>query len=130
MVTDMEDPKNVDADKIHESIKVEYTGETKTIAGFKCKKAIITMQGEDEGELLTEEVWYTDEIPNSNNDYRSLKGMPLEFSMNISGVKMTFTTTDVKREAVDASMFTVPADYTITSPDQMGGMFQTLPPKE
>ena len=43
--------------------KIEYTAETKTIAGYECKKAIVTMVGKDKKEEKME-IWYSDKFEN------------------------------------------------------------------
>ena len=41
--------------------KMEYTTETKTIAGYECKKVIVTMVGKDKKEEKMD-IWYSDKF--------------------------------------------------------------------
>jgi len=91
--------------------KINYTSETKEIAGYKCKKAEVTVKlqsGKDE----TFNVFVTDEIPYSEikNTYKGLKGFPLEYSMSQSGLKMTFSAKKVSKDNVSDTKFDVPTD--------------------
>lgn len=88
--------------------KITYLDETKQIAGYKCKKAQV-----DDGENEPVTVYYTEEIPVSkyNSQIRGIKGYPLEYESNQSGLKVMFTAKAVKKEQVAESKFIVPADY-------------------
>lgn len=110
-------------------LTIKYLDETKEIAGYKCKKAEITMKTK-EGKTDVVYVYYTDEIPASEvkAPYKGLKGFPMEYQMNQGGLRMTFTTKSVSKEAVAAGKFEIPAGYTeITMEDfqktmlKMGG---------
>ena len=61
--------------------KVELTKEKKTIAGYKCKKAIVTDEDGDEMEY-----WYTEDIKTNTPDSKSvlaqLPGQALEYSID------------------------------------------------
>jgi GLPGLI family protein len=96
---------------------IKYSDETKTIAGYKCKKAEATVKtGEGKEEVVS--VWYTDEIPSSEvkSVYKGLKGFPMEYMINQSGFKMTFTATSVSKEPVADSKFEIPKEgYTETT---------------
>lgn len=72
---------------------VKLVDGTKEIAGFKCKKAIVTTE-----EGLEVEVWYTDEIkvPNAsdmNMGYKGIPGFPAEWSIQKGPMNMLFTMT-------------------------------------
>ena len=73
-----------------EDMEIQETDETKTIAGFLCKKAIVRLPSSDE--TLT--IFYTDEIdlrhPNTTNPYKKVKGVLMEFELNLLYLKMHF----------------------------------------
>ncbi len=73
-----------------EDMKITETGETKMIAGFTCKKAIITLPSS--GDSFT--IYYTDEInlkhPNVTNPYKEVKGVLMEFELKLLYLKMRF----------------------------------------
>lgn len=74
--------------------EVTLTKETKKIAGYKCKKAIIT---DSEGNEV--EYWYTEDIKTTTTDSKSpvaqLPGQALEYSTDRNGLIMSFTATKV-----------------------------------
>ncbi|MBN2610855.1 MAG: hypothetical protein JXB00_04785 [Bacteroidales bacterium] len=74
-----------------EDMDIKYTGETKTIAGLKCHKAIVTLN--DNKEKF--DVYYTYDInlsdPNITNPYKKIDGVLMEFQLSLSGLKMRFT---------------------------------------
>jgi GLPGLI family protein len=90
---------------------IKYLEETKMIAGYKCKKAEVTVKSKDGKEELVN-VYYTDEIPASDmkSAYKGLKGFPMEFTMNQGGIKMAFTTKSVSKEPVPDSKFEIPKE--------------------
>lgn len=85
---------------------IKYLDETKVIAGYKCKKAEVTMKMK-EGKEQTFIVFYTDQIPTSDtkNVFEGLKGMPLEYSISQGGVNMTFSTKSIEKTPVPDSKF-------------------------
>jgi GLPGLI family protein len=109
--------------------EVKLTDETKTVAGYLCRKAIVTVN--DEGTVTTFDVFYTDELGGTdvnfdNPVYKDIQGVLLEFSMSTPQFTMVFTATDVEKKGVSAKEFEIPPDYTITTRDElrskMGGM--------
>lgn len=109
--------------------EVKQTNETKTIAGYSCKKAIITGKGKD-GEEYTMPVWYTEELganPQWNNSQmKGIKGVMLEYEMKQQGMGMKFTAKTVSKESVPDSKFVVPDGYKQMTMEEfqksMGGM--------
>jgi len=77
--------------------EVELTKKTKTIAGYECKKAILT---DEEGNEAT--FWYTEEIEVSKKGQNYLNeevpGFPLQYEINNGGVLMTMTATSFEGE--------------------------------
>ncbi|MGZ3932107.1 MAG: GLPGLI family protein [Bacteroidia bacterium] len=98
-------------DKVKDS-KIEYTNETKTIAGYECKKAIVTYTSPKEGEQKTE-VWYTEKIPYlqggakraSGDPFSTLKGMPMEYSMNQGPMKVKMLAKEISTDKIPDSKF-------------------------
>ncbi|MDQ3048618.1 MAG: hypothetical protein M3R27_13800 [Bacteroidota bacterium] len=90
---------------------IKYTDETKEIAGYKCKKAEITVKSKDgKEEIVT--VFYTEKIPASElkSAFKGLKGFPLEYSMSQSGIKMKFFAKTVSKEKVADTKFEIPKE--------------------
>jgi GLPGLI family protein len=73
-----------------EDMVIHETDETKIIAGFNCKKAIITFPSSED----TIHIYYTDEIklkhPNVTNPYKKVKGVLMEFELTLLYLKMRF----------------------------------------
>jgi len=91
--------------------KIEYSSDTKKIAGYECKKATYTTTDEA-GEDQEMEVYYTEEIPSEANDkLPGLKGYPLEYTINSQGMLMTLTAKTVSKEKISKKMFEIPEGY-------------------
>ena len=90
-------------------LDIKYLDETKEIAGYKCKKAEITLEGEEETII----VYYTEEINTQETkaQYKGLKGFPMSYEINTPEMKMVMTVKEVKKEKVSSAEFTVPAEY-------------------
>lgn len=107
--------------------EVELIDETKVIAGYNCKKALITM--EDGTEF---ETWYTDEIKlgdlsGTNLAMKDIPGVPLEFSSKNGPMMMLFTASLYEPKAkVDKKLFdmTIPEGYKITTMEDLKNMGQ------
>jgi len=92
--------------------KIEYINETKTIAGYECKKAIITMVGKDKKEEKMD-VWYSDKFENTNKEgkgrgqgfMKGLKGVPFEYAGGQGGMKFKMLAKEVSVEPVADSKF-------------------------
>lgn len=96
--------------------QLKITGETKIIAGYKCTKAVITVNAYGEKKRL--QVWYTDEIALPNSPEYSIQGINgyiLEFTFYDNTKPMTITCVSVEKTRVPDQLLQVPADYTIRS---------------
>jgi GLPGLI family protein len=98
---------------------VKETTETKDIAGYKCKKAILTNTANKE-EVI---VYYTEEIPNMENtltaQFKSLKGMPMEFTAKMNEVSMTLLVKSITKEKVEDAAFLVPSEYKVVTQEEL-----------
>ena len=117
---DVEDAKAEVGDE--EKPEINFIDETKEIAGYTCKKAEVTQNGE------TMEVYYTDEISvpqneNAQNAVEGIDGMLMEFTINQQGMTMTMTVKEVKKSKVKKTMFTVPPDYEVKTMEEFQMMF-------
>jgi len=86
-----------------------YLDEYKTIAGYKCQKAEIT-----QGEQSTV-VYFTDKIPLVGQNFKGLKGIPLQSTIDQDGVKSTLMAISISNQNVPAALFEIPDDYEKTS---------------
>ena len=110
--------------------KIEYTNETKTIAGYECKKAIITTVGKDKKEEKTE-MWYSEKFDNPNKDgkgrgqgiMKGLKGMPFEYSGGQGGMKFKMTAKEVSTDPVSDAKFVLSTEgYKVMTADEIKAM--------
>ncbi len=91
--------------------KIEYTNETKTIAGYECKKAIVTMiVGKDKKEEKFD-VWYSDKFNYLDKDgktkgeIKGLKGVPFEYVSFRNGFKSKLVAKEVSIDPVSDDKF-------------------------
>lgn len=98
---------------------VMETKETKIIAGYNCKKAVLVNQTTKE-EVT---VYYTPEIPYAENSFNAefskVKGMPMEYVAKMSNFKITATVREVKKEKIDNSIFVAPAEYKVVTQEEL-----------
>lgn len=127
---EMEKKSAENKDKVKDA-KIEYTNDTKSIAGYDCKKAIVSYTTPKEGAQTTE-VWYTDKIPYiqggrqkaTGDPFQGIKGMPMEYSMNQGPMKVKLVAKSVSTDKVPESKFALSTDgYTESKgfPQQGGG---------
>jgi len=109
-----------------ETSGVKLLTDTKTIAGYLCKKAVITKKVKD-GADITMEVFYTDDIDVSNfkfsNAIPELNGFPMEYTMKSGPMAFKMVARSVKKENIAASEFVVPADYKQVTQEELRNMF-------
>lgn len=106
---------------------VEITGETKMIAGYTCKKALVKSK-ESEAENVEMVVYFTDELGsgmlNYNNPvFKDVEGVMMEYSMQEKDMSMTFSAISVTKEKVSDDEFEIPEGYNVMSMSQFESMF-------
>jgi GLPGLI family protein len=101
------------------------TKETKIIAGYKCKKAIVqyTLDGKKEQMIC----YYTEDLPrvNSSTDnmaLKEIKGFLMEYNINQSGIQMRILAKNVKAQKVEDKLFLIPDDYKIMTQNEISDM--------
>ena len=105
---------------------VELSNETKVIAGYTCKKAVVTVN--DDGLKSAYEVYYSGELGSKmanfdNPWYKDIDGVLLEFMLKNSEIKMKFTATSIEKKSLPAKDFEIPSDYTPTTQDELKSKF-------
>ncbi len=106
------------------SVSVQLKPETKNIAGYTCKNAVITVN--DKSGKYTINVYYTPELggKQANFDkgiYKDIEGVLMEFSMKTPEMVMRFAAVSVEKKPVAAKEFEIPPDYTKISKDELKG---------
>ena len=95
---------------------IVYSDESKTIAGYLCKKATYTVFVEEQQDSISMELYYTSQISSKYNiQFKELNGLPLEYTINTQGMSMTFEATNVEQNKLSKSLFKIPKEYEIIS---------------
>ena len=107
------------------NIKVSFEKETKVIAGYTCKRALINLTLEGKEEQI--ECFYTPELPdianhNTSPGFDQIKGFMMEYTLNMQGMKTKLTASKVRKEAVDPKLFELPEGYTLKTLEELRNM--------
>jgi hypothetical protein len=109
-----------------ETQSFKETKETKTIAGFPCKKVILTRKTGN-GTKIPSSIYYTEAIDVSRfkifNTFPEVKGFPLEFSITKGGVDLKVTAKEIKKENLPASDFLIGSDFEKISFEELKKFF-------
>lgn len=105
--------------------EVELVDETKEIAGYTCKKAILTDEDGNENVF-----WYTEEIEVSKKGQNYLNenvpGYPMQYEINNNGFVMGMTVTEIKEELSKAELklfnMDIPDGYTEMTMEELQQM--------
>jgi len=106
---DLDSSKWNQLNKQYDGLSVVYTAETKTILGYECRKANITLK-----DGTTYSLFYATEIVPSSKEYefqfRSIPGFVLEYEAAAIGGnrKVKYTATKINLSPVAASKFELP----------------------
>lgn len=97
---EMDSEKNEQGDP-----KISLSGDTKEIAGYSCKKAIITLSNG-----MSFNLWYTNKIKigdlrGTDASFKGIDGVPLEYTIYQGPLKMEFTFTKFEPNAKVADDF-------------------------
>jgi GLPGLI family protein len=108
-------------------MRIQKAQETKLIAGYKCKKAVISF---DDNSHPPFDVFYTDEIelekPNWSNEYNEIDGVLMEYQLKRYGLELRFTARRVAKANIEDSEFETPSDYKIISQKELEELFQGM----
>jgi len=111
-------------------VKITKTNEKATILNYNCTKYIATIT--EKGKTINQFFWTTTEIKDFDMAsfakqrmgrgepifYEGIEGVPLKIEMTMPEAKMIMEVTEIKRETLNASDFSLPADF-----KQTKGMF-------
>ncbi len=113
--------EGVEEKEIKKDIKI--TEETKTIAGYKCKKAIYTVSAENQENNQIVEIYYTEDLPKElNTQFPGLNGYPLEYVIETQGMTITYKAKSVSQEPVDKNLSKIPDGYQKMTTEEFGKM--------
>ncbi|MEN8225012.1 MAG: DUF4412 domain-containing protein [Bacteroidota bacterium] len=116
--------------KTDAQVEVDIKSETKEVAGYECKKAVITVNLEGEEMLFT--VYFTEEIESAsfsmdNAYFQDIPGTLMEFEIEAGqGMTMKMAAISVEKKNISDSEFEVPEGFEQKTKDEMmqmgGGM--------
>jgi len=98
--------------------------EIKIIAGYKCKKNILTDTANNSYVL-----WITDKLPtykNQNLPNIDLGGFPMEYSIENNGMSIRMTASKVVEKNIPDSEFTIPEGYEKKTAEEMGELMKGM----
>ncbi len=107
-------------------IKIDFTNDTLTIAGFNCKKAIIYFTDENK----SFELFYTTDIPieepNRLTPYKDIEGVLMAFNIDLNKIEMRVTATQFKPQQINDDIFEIPENYIKISKKKMSSIINKL----
>ena len=110
-------------------VQITYSDETKTIAGYTCKKATATYKDKDDN-TVSIVVYYSEELGNEsmnfNGEFKGLKGLPMEYEITEGDMKIKVTATEVKKGKVKDTDMMIPADYVEYTAEEKQQVMQML----
>ena len=93
-------------------IFIKETGETKEIAGYTCKKAVVNCT---DPLIKPFYVYYTNEIlindPNRHTPFKSIDAVLLEFQIKLYDINMRVTASHVRSGKISGKEFEITKDY-------------------
>lgn len=109
-------------------VVVEKFDDTKEVAGYTCKKAIVKIlksNGEVESEL---EVYYTQELGSGginmdNPMFKDIDGVMLEYSMVEDNVSMKLNAISVDKKKISDDEFEIPEGFKTVTQEELENMF-------
>lgn len=92
---------------IYDGLVFTNSAETKTIAGYKCLKAMATMP-----DSSVCSVYYTTDLSVENKEYlprfKNLGGLPLEYELTKGGITLRYVLSKINLNPVPESKFDIP----------------------
>lgn len=112
------------ANQASTDINIRETDVVKNIAGYDCKKTVVTVDGNDVAIYHTKEI----KVPAIKNastngiDFTLIDGCPLMFTVDQGDISMEFKATNIEAKKVKKTAFTIPDGYEKISMDQLKNM--------
>ena len=112
---------NEQLNKAH-GLKITFSNDTKIIAGFTCKKAIVT-----DSVNTSVDVFYTKDIkiknPNWSTPLKEIDGVLMEYQITQNKITMKLTATTVTGDDIDKTTFAIPSDFLVVKKEEMPEIF-------
>jgi len=113
--------------KAPDDMRIAFTDQTKTIAGFECKHARVTFAENPERDF---DLYYTTEIaihePNWCTPFHEIKGVLMEARVNRFNIDMHMVAKSVTRQRFDENEFKVTQSYQPITFEDMEDIFQSF----
>jgi len=111
------------ANKEQPDAELEFTDNTKTIAGYEAKEVIVTPE---EGDPYS--VFYTPEISGKSFNFDSpifkeIDGLPLEFIVDAKMFKMVMKAQSIEKMKIKDETFEIPEGYKKVTKEELQNMF-------
>lgn len=125
-----EEMEKVAAKEKTEDPKFEYTTQTKMIAGYECKKAIVTVIDKDKKEEKID-LWYCEKFDNPNKEgkgrgqsiMKGLNGMAFEYSGGSGGMKFKMVAKEVSIAPIADEKFNLSTEgYKVMTMEELSSM--------
>lgn len=110
-----------EANRKFENVQFTYSDDTKTILGYKTKKAVGKLA---DGTTFT--VWYTTDLIPEHKDFqyvnRSLPGLAMQYESNMGSLSVVYTVSKLNFNPVPSAKFDLPkAGYRVMSYEESKG---------
>ena len=101
-------------------VELEFTDNTKKIAGYTCKEVIVRVDNEEKEEY---KIYYTEEInieqSNWFNQYHEVPGVLMEYQVEKYNICTRFQAKTVESVKVDKDVFKIEDDYEMISEEKL-----------
>lgn len=114
------DPAKVEEQKKNlPEFEIINSAETKEIAGFMCKKAVMKNKSNNEETYI----YYSDALPYLENSltsqFKNIQGMPLEFNTKLNGITMTIRAKSVEKIKIADAEFVASSEYKLVTEEEL-----------
>ncbi|MDA9563881.1 hypothetical protein N9R81_04320 [Flavobacteriales bacterium] len=110
--TDYNDESVRTLNEAYEDFTILETNETKTIAGYECKKMWVIFTQVD---MPSFELYYTNDInikdPNWGLPFVDIDGVLMQYEMKRNGIIMRLVAKNVSKSEIDDETFNIPLEY-------------------
>jgi GLPGLI family protein len=91
----------------YQGVQFSYLNESKTVAGYNCKKAVATLK--DGGQII---VYYAPDLipfaPGYEYAFKDIPGLPLEYEVTMGKITVKYSAASIQTTPVAASKFDLP----------------------
>lgn len=123
----IEKEKDIEEENLRNQLKIEETGDTKKILGFKCRKLHVTKMNDPS---ISFDAWYTKDLGaedcNALTPYAGVKGMLMDYRVERMGMELHFVAKHFNQVEVPDKTFDVPASMKIISKEEMQKFIEGL----